>query len=85
MKTYVVTPHYNRLDKTDLMMAHKICFSEEIWIIITKLSLLLLLIWSPVLLRVAVLLFVVVLLNKVSVGLKLQILVLYVFFVSKSL
>ena len=29
------------------MMAHKICFSEEIWIIIPKLSLLLLLIWSP--------------------------------------
>ena len=29
------------------MMAHKICFSEEIWIIIHKLSLLLLLIWSP--------------------------------------
>ena len=30
------------------MMGHKICFSEEIWIIIPKLSLLLLLIWSPV-------------------------------------
>ena len=30
------------------MMAHKIYFSEEIWIIIPKLSLLLLLIWSPV-------------------------------------
>ena len=29
------------------MMGHKICFSEEIWIIIPKLSLLLLLIWSP--------------------------------------
>ena len=29
------------------MMALKICFSEEIWIIIPKLSLLLLLIWSP--------------------------------------
>ena len=29
------------------MMAHKICFSEEIWTIIPKLSLLLLLIWSP--------------------------------------
>ena len=28
------------------MMTHKICFSEEIWIIIPKLSLLLL-IWSP--------------------------------------
>ena len=31
------------------MMGHKICFSEEIWIIIPKLSLLLLLIWSPAL------------------------------------
>ena len=29
------------------MMAYKICFSGEIWIIIPKLSLLLLLIWSP--------------------------------------
>ena len=29
------------------MMDHKICFSEEIWIIIPKLSLLLLLNWSP--------------------------------------
>ena len=29
------------------MMGHKICFSEEIWPIIPKLSLLLLLIWSP--------------------------------------
>ena len=28
------------------MMGHKICFNEEIWIIIPKLSLLLLLIWS---------------------------------------
>ena len=30
------------------MMGHKICFSEDIWPIIPKLSLLLLLIWSPV-------------------------------------
>ena len=30
------------------MMGHKICFYEEILIIIPKLSLLLLLIWSPV-------------------------------------
>ena len=30
------------------MMGHKICFYEEIWIIIPKLSLLLLLIWSTV-------------------------------------
>ena len=29
------------------MMGHKICFYEEILIIIPKLSLLLLLIWSP--------------------------------------
>ena len=29
------------------MMGHKICFSEEICIIIPKLSLLLLFIWSP--------------------------------------
>ena len=29
------------------MMGHKICFSGEIWPIIPKLSLLLLLIWSP--------------------------------------
>ena len=28
------------------MMGHKICFYEEIWIIIPKLSLLLLLIWT---------------------------------------
>ena len=30
------------------MMGHKICFYEEIWIIIRKLSLLLPLIWSTV-------------------------------------
>ena len=42
-----MTPHQNRLDETVLMMGHKICFYEEIWIIIPKLSLLLLLIWSP--------------------------------------
>ena len=46
MKTYVVTPHSNRLDETVLIMGHKICFHEEIWLIISKLSLLLLLIWS---------------------------------------
>ena len=45
-KTYVVTPHYNRLDETVLMMAHKICFNGEIGLIIPKLSLLPLLIWS---------------------------------------
>ena len=26
MKTYVVTPHLNRLDETVLMVGHKICF-----------------------------------------------------------
>ena len=41
-----MTPHYNHLDETVLMMGHKICFNEEIWIVIPKLSLLLLLIWS---------------------------------------
>ena len=46
MKTYVVTPHYNRLDETVLMMGHKICFYGEIWLIISELSLLPLLIWS---------------------------------------
>ena len=30
------------------MMGHKICFDGEIWLIIPKLSLLLLLIWSTV-------------------------------------
>ena len=36
MKTYVVTPHKNRLDETVLMMGHKICFYGEIWLIIPK-------------------------------------------------
>ena len=39
MKTYVVTPHYNRLDETVLMVGHKICFYGKIWLIIPKLSL----------------------------------------------
>ena len=39
-KTYVVTPHKNRLDKTVLMMGHKICLYIEIWQIIPKISLL---------------------------------------------
>ena len=30
MKTYVVTPHLNHLDKTVLMMGHK-CFYGEIY------------------------------------------------------
>ena len=47
-KTYVVTPHQNRLDETVLMMGHKICSRGEIWIIIHKLSLLPILIWSTV-------------------------------------
>ena len=46
MKTYVVTPHQNRLDETVLMMGHKICFYGELWLLIPKLSLLPLLIWS---------------------------------------
>ena len=36
------------LDVTVLMMGHKICFCGEIWLIIPKLSLLSLLIWSTV-------------------------------------
>ena len=54
MKTYDVTPHQNRLDETVLKMGHKICFYGEIWLIIPKLSLLSLLIWStesPLLIR----------------------------------
>ena len=46
MKTYVVTPHLNRLDETVQMMGHKICFCEEMWLIILKLSLLPLFIWN---------------------------------------
>ena len=45
LKTYVVTPQQNRLNKMVLMMGHNICFDEEIQIIIPKLSLLTL-IWS---------------------------------------
>ena len=41
-----MTPHLNRLDETVLMRGHKICFYGEIWLIIPKLSLLPLLIWS---------------------------------------
>ena len=44
IKTYVVTPHKNRLGETVLMVGHKICFYGEICLIIPKLSLLLLLI-----------------------------------------
>ena len=40
MKTYVVTPHLNRLSKTVLMMDHYIRLKEKIWKIIPKLSLL---------------------------------------------
>ena len=46
MLTYVVTPHQNRLDETVVMMGHKICFYGELWLLIPKLSLLPLLIWS---------------------------------------
>ena len=45
-KTYVVTPHYNHLDKTVIMMGHKTCFYGEISLIIPKLSLLPPFIWS---------------------------------------
>ena len=45
-KTYVVTPHKNRLNETVLMTGHNICFYGEIWLIIPKLSLLPLLNWS---------------------------------------
>ena len=40
-----MTPHYNRLNETVLMMGHKICCSGEIWIFIPKLSLLPLRTW----------------------------------------
>ena len=45
-KTYVVTPHYNRLTETVLTRGHNACFYGKRWKIILKLSLLLLLIWS---------------------------------------
>ena len=38
MKTYIVTPHYNRLTETVLMTGQKICFYGEICKIISKLS-----------------------------------------------
>ena len=43
MKTYVVTPHLNRLDETVQMWDHNICFmqnQEKLSLIITKYSLL---------------------------------------------
>ena len=46
METYVVTPHWKRLGETVLMRGHKICFYGKIWLIISKLSLLPLLICS---------------------------------------
>ena len=46
MKTYVVTPHWNRLDGTLLMKGHKICFNGEIGPVIPNLSRLPLLIQS---------------------------------------
>ena len=42
-----MTPHKNRLSETVLMRGHNICFNGEVLKIIPKLSLLLLLIWSP--------------------------------------
>ena len=47
MKAYVVTPHLNCLDEKVLIMDHKICFNGKLWLIISKLSLLPLLIWMP--------------------------------------
>ena len=44
-KTYVVTPHLNRLSETVLMMGFNIRFKGVIWKIIPKLSL------SPFLIR----------------------------------
>ena len=41
----------NRLDETVLKMGHKKCLLGEIWLIIPKLSLLPLLIWSTALLQ----------------------------------
>ena len=48
MKTYVVTPHYNRINETILMMGHNVCLEGTIWKINPKLSLLPLLILSTV-------------------------------------
>ena len=55
-KTYVVTPHKKRLGETVLMMGHKIGFYGEIWLIIPKLPLLPLLIWSTARMKMAELL-----------------------------
>ena len=38
IKTYVVTPHLNRLDETVQMMGHNICLQREIRKIIPQLS-----------------------------------------------
>ena len=46
-----MTPHSNRFNEMVLMMGHKIHFYGEIWLIILKLSLLPLLIWSAVVLK----------------------------------
>ena len=51
MKTYVVTPHENRLCETVLMMGLNISSRGVTWKIIPKLSLLPLLILSTVLVR----------------------------------
>ena len=38
IKTYIVTPHQNRLSETVLMRGHNICFRQEIRKIIFELS-----------------------------------------------
>ena len=48
MKTMVVTPHFNCLGETILLMGHNILFKGVLWEIIFELSLLPLLIWSVV-------------------------------------
>ena len=42
----ITNGEFNVSHKTVLMMGHKICFNGELWIIIRKLSLVPLLIWS---------------------------------------
>ena len=48
-KSYIVTPHWNRLTETVLVRGHNICLNGKIRIIIHKLSfLIILLVWSSV-------------------------------------
>ena len=46
MQTHIVTPHLNRLTEMVQMRGHKVCLNGKIRKIISKLSLLPLLIWS---------------------------------------